>query len=149
MMITFETTKIASTFAPLSILLQCVTVAQLTAAILLCSPDSFTFPLFPGAELRAITATPITHFTDYDGWQPEILRIHPRGVNICNVTVSYTHPGHDDLVSAQIWLPLESYNHRFVGIGGGGWVAGEKSFDLASPFASHGYATGKTDGGYT
>ncbi|SPJ73998.1 related to tannase precursor [Fusarium torulosum] len=148
-MVTFETTKIASSFPPLRILLQCVTFVPLANALLLCSPNSFTFPSLPGAELRAITATPIAHFTDYDGRQPEILRIHPRGVNVCNVTVSYTHPGHDDLVSAQIWLPLETYNHRFVGIGGGGWVAGEKGFDLASTFASQGYATGTTDGGYT
>ncbi|KAI6752518.1 hypothetical protein HG530_013887 [Fusarium avenaceum] len=137
------------TFAPLRIIFQCVTVAHLSAAVLLCSPDSFTFPSLPGAELRAITAAPITHFTGYDGLQPEVLRMHPRGVNICNVTVSYTHPGHNDLVSAQIWLPLEAYNHRFIGLGGGGWVAGERSFDLASTLASHGYATGTTDAGYT
>lgn len=147
-MATLTIKKTALRFAASSLILQCV-VAPLAAAMKPCSPESFTFPSLFGAELQAITATPITNFTGYDGWQPEVLHVHPRGVNICNVTVSYTHPGHRDLVSARIWLPLENYNDRFVGIGGGGWVAGERSFDLASALTSHGYATGTTDAGYT
>lgn len=74
-------------------MLQYVTVAQLAAALLLCSSDSFMFPPLPRVELRAITATPMTHFTGYDGWQPEVLRIHPRGVNICNLLYTYVVEG--------------------------------------------------------
>lgn len=62
--------------------------------------------------------------------------------------MSYTHPGEGDLVTVHVWLPLENYNSRFVGTGGGGWQSGEIGEDIMSLFAYQGYAVAATDGGY-
>ncbi|KAF4978336.1 hypothetical protein FZEAL_5258 [Fusarium zealandicum] len=114
-----------------------------------CSSASFTFPDLLGAELQSITASVLQGYTGNIGWKPEASRIGPDGVTACNVTISYTHPGHDDLVSVQLWLPIEDYNGRFVGVGGGGWLAGDAgSYDMMSTMASQGYAAATTNAGY-
>ncbi|KAH6884508.1 Tannase/feruloyl esterase [Thelonectria olida] len=102
-----------------------------------CAPDVFTFPDILGTRHRVTTAETVKGFT-----------VGPEGASFCNVTVSYTHPGHDDLVNIHIWLPLTGFNSRFVGIGGGGWLAGEIGDDAMSAFTYQGYATAATDAGY-
>ncbi|KAG6368811.1 hypothetical protein INS49_003027 [Diaporthe citri] len=83
------------------------------------------------------------------GWLPEAALIDPDGVQACNVTISYTHPGHDDLVSVQVWLPhAAKFNKRFVGVGGGSWSAAEIVTDLRSALVSQGYAVATTNAGY-
>ncbi|KAH9233133.1 hypothetical protein K456DRAFT_1809067, partial [Colletotrichum gloeosporioides 23] len=69
-------------------------------------------------------------------------------VQACNVTISYTHPGHNDDVTVQLWLPTSNYNGRYVGVGGGGWSAGEMGADIRSALASQGYAVATTNAGY-
>jgi hypothetical protein len=60
--------------------------------------------------------------------------------------MAYTHPGQNDTVNLQIWLP-EQWNERFQGIGGGGWVA--STFDQGLlPAIIDGYAAASTDGGH-
>lgn len=117
-------------------------------ALKACSSDAFTFPDLFGAELQTITATALNGYKENMGYKPEAALIGSDGVSVCNVTVSYTHPGHDDLVSLQVWLPLSNYNGRFVGVGGGGWVAHEVGNDLMSALAYQGYAAATTNAGY-
>ncbi|KAK1621647.1 Tannase/feruloyl esterase, partial [Colletotrichum phormii] len=71
------------------------------------------------------------------------------GVSACNVTISYTRPNLDSLITVHIRLPLqEAYNARFLGIGGGGWLAGEIGDDVMAAYTASGYAVAATDGGY-
>lgn len=69
-------------------------------------------------------------------------------VDICLITVTYTHPGKHDLVNTYIGLPLDpkNWNSRFVMDGGGGWYAGGES-EVLSPVLS-GYSSSSTDGGH-
>jgi hypothetical protein len=63
----------------------------------------------------------------------------------CNVTLTYTHPGQNDLI--KVWLGLPStWNGRFQGVGGGGWTTGFPSEMV--PAISKGYAAVSTDGGH-
>ncbi|KAI7773220.1 hypothetical protein LA080_011507 [Diaporthe eres] len=101
-----------------------------------------------GAQLSSITTSTLDRYKGGLGWLPEAALIDSEGVTACNVTISYTHPGHDDLVSVQVWLPLAKFNKRFVGVGGGGWSAGEVRTDLRSALASQGYAVATTNAGY-
>ncbi|KAH8756616.1 Tannase/feruloyl esterase [Diaporthe sp. PMI_573] len=110
--------------------------------------ETFSFPELLGAQLSSIKTSVLDGYKGGSGWPPEAALIGPDGVRACNVTVSYTHPGHDDLVFVQVWLPLANFNKRFVGVGGGGWSAGEPGTDLRSALASQGYAVATTNAGY-
>lgn len=66
-------------------------------------------------------------------------------ITFCNVTLTYTHPGQNDLI--KVWLGLPSmWNGRFQGVGGGGWTTGFPSSMV--PAISQGYAAASTDGGH-
>lgn len=64
----------------------------------------------------------------------------------CRVHLSITHPPADDDVNVWVWLPVEAWNGRFQGVGGGGFSAGSPSA-LAEPLRN-GYAAAATDGGH-
>ncbi|CAK7200332.1 hypothetical protein SEUCBS139899_003023 [Sporothrix eucalyptigena] len=71
------------------------------------------------------------------------------GFDFCNISVTLTHPGANDVVYTELWLPLtkQKWNGRFVATGGGGLVAG---FEYSlPPFVQQGYASAYTDAGVT
>lgn len=132
--------------SPIAFLLWGRIVAQGTD---FCNKGTFSFPELLGARLFSITTSTLDRYKGALGWLPEAALIDPDGVQACNVTISYTHPGHGDLVSVQVWLPpTDKFNKRFVGVGGGGWSAGEIGTDLRSALASQGYAVATTNAGY-
>ncbi|KAJ4248374.1 hypothetical protein NW762_012704 [Fusarium torreyae] len=67
-------------------------------------------------------------------------------VQVCQVTIQYTHLGWNDTINTYVWLPVSGWNKRFVGVGGGGWSTGDIA-DLGQP-VSNGYAAVTTDGGH-
>lgn len=69
-------------------------------------------------------------------------------VDMCLITITYTHPGQHDNINTYIGLPLhiKDWNTRFLMDGGGGWVAGGLD-QILSPVAS-GYSSASTDGGH-
>lgn len=67
-------------------------------------------------------------------------------ISFCNVTVTYTHPGWNDNVHTQVWLPLEGWNGRFQALGGGGYSTGFGATYLTYAVAQ-GFASASTDGG--
>lgn len=72
----------------------------------------------------------------------------PSTVDMCLLTITYTHPGQHDTINTYIGLPLDpkDWNSRFLMDGGGGWVAGGLD-EILSPIAS-GYSSSSTDGGH-
>jgi len=64
----------------------------------------------------------------------------------CRVTANVTHPPASDRVKVFIGLPLKTWNGRFRGTGGGGFLGGNPE-SLKSPI-SKGYAAGATDTGH-
>nr|POE92441.1 putative feruloyl esterase [Quercus suber] len=72
---------------------------------------------------------------------------HPEEpISFCNVTVTYTHPGQGDVIHAHVWMPLEGWNGRLIGQGGGGYMAGGETL---GPAVALGYAAANTDAGHT
>jgi hypothetical protein len=70
-------------------------------------------------------------------------------LDVCEVLITYTHPGYDDTINTLIWLPdIASWSGRFLGAGGGGWTTGADNVTLAWA-ASEGFAVATTDGGHT
>jgi Tannase and feruloyl esterase len=64
----------------------------------------------------------------------------------CRVTATVTHPPAGDRVQVFVGLPIEGWNGRFRGTGGGGFYGGGTN-NLPGP-VSQGYATGATDTGH-
>ena len=69
------------------------------------------------------------------------------GLAICDVVVTLSHPGANDLVTVEVFLPLNGWNGRFQGVGGGGYDTDLGQASLA-PGAAMGYSTAITDGGH-
>jgi pimeloyl-ACP methyl ester carboxylesterase len=101
-----------------------------------------------GTEITNIQAVPIEDFSLNNG-APSIasLKSEFSGLNFCNVTVEYTHPGYNDSITVVVLLPREhQWNGNFVGTGGSGWAASAGN-QLSVPVIDAGYAVASTDGG--
>ncbi|VUC34399.1 unnamed protein product [Clonostachys rosea] len=114
-----------------------------------CTPSAFSPSLY-GAEILSLEANLVTN---YSASVPEAYRfvapsVELKNATFCNVTVTYTHPGQDDTIVTEAWLPTE-WNERFMAVGGGGWVAGRffLSYSAMNGAIADGYATITTDAG--
>jgi hypothetical protein len=66
--------------------------------------------------------------------------------SFCRITATVTHPPANDRVRVFIGLPMNGWNGRFQGVGGGGFSGGSPN-GVIGPVAS-GYAAGSTDTGH-
>ncbi|KAF4487962.1 feruloyl esterase B precursor [Fusarium agapanthi] len=116
-----------------------------------CSADAISQPIIFGGKVIDFV---INLVENYNFEAKSILYYgHPttvaEDVNFCNVTVTYTHPGQNDTVHVETWLPIDNFNGRLQSIGGGGWVAGRypPGYAAMSGAIGEGYATSATDAG--
>jgi Tannase and feruloyl esterase len=116
--------------------------APTLAAVASCS--DLTAPTVPGAEVLSITGVEAYNVTS--PILPPFLYDYVGNLNVCNVSVYLTHPGVDDRVLVQLFLPLTNWSGRFQATGGGGWSTSFGEFLLARG-AKGQYATARTDGG--
>ncbi|RAK75217.1 feruloyl esterase [Aspergillus fijiensis CBS 313.89] len=118
---------------------------------LTCSPSAIQPPAVYGAEILNLSAAWVTNYTrtapatsNYNHGDVEL-----RNAEFCNITVTYTHPGYDDRITVETWLPRHGWNGRLQATGGGGWQAGR--FVLSQFFMGgaigEGYAATTTDAG--
>ena len=63
----------------------------------------------------------------------------------CRVTAVVADPGDTDKITVWIGLPLQNWNGRFQGTGGGGFMVGSPA--SLAPQVAKGYAAAATDGG--
>lgn len=116
-----------------------------------CHRHSISLPDFPDLKVLSIDAAPVQNHTfreDPGANPPNDPTLAP---DLCNVTVSYTHPGWHDVVTITVYLPdRDEWNGRYMANGGGGLVTGGVSTDEFSmlPGLAHGYAVATTDGGH-
>lgn len=145
----------------------------------LCNADTFSSLSVPGAMVLSIVATLVTGF---NADSPAMARFSQPAASLsdatfCNVTVSYTHPGQEDQILVETWLPISSssssppplsntstpdrgssvastdtngqWNGRLQAVGGGGWVAGRSLMSYLAMYGAlaDGYATTTTDAG--
>lgn len=118
---------------------------------LLCSPSAIATPEFFGGQVLNVGVNLVENYNSTAVSQ--LYYGHPtvkvENLSFCNVTVTYTHPGQNDTIHVETWLPLGNYNGRLQSIGGGGWVAGRypPSYTGMSGAIGEGYATSTTDAG--
>lgn len=104
-----------------------------------CSSAAFTYPDVFGAEFVSLNAAPVRNWR-LNTTTPEGALIPTSGLSFCNVTLLYHHPGQNDNTNVQVWLPLQGWNERFVGVGGGGFVAGKLNGENLAATVNLGYA---------
>ncbi|KAJ4983191.1 hypothetical protein SVAN01_11334 [Stagonosporopsis vannaccii] len=107
-----------------------------------CTPSTFRFPSVPGLEVLSITAAPLYNFSFVDYFTGPYT-----APPLCNVNVTYTHPGYNDTSTVFTWLPLEDWNGRYLSLGGGGYSALNLITDAAPGFRDK-FATAGTDAGH-
>ncbi|XWW94384.1 hypothetical protein V2A60_002327 [Cordyceps javanica] len=101
-------------------------------------------PNVPEADILSIDTRIIINGTVSGNGQTLKQDVH--GINVCEVNVTLSHRHADDKVWIQTWLPIQGWNNRWLALGGGAWLAGQGTVDLALP-ATRGYAASSTDGG--
>lgn len=116
-----------------------------------CAPETFPTPALFGAQFLSLE---VVQVTNYSAAVPQASRFGAPAVdlvnaNFCNVTVSYTHPGQNDIIHVETWLPTETWNGKFNAVGGGGFNAGRypTSYESMAGALGDGYATVTTDAG--
>lgn len=131
-------------FAPLVFLVLGTIFLQLSSASK-CSSASIGKPDLDGAKIIDVQAGEVHNYSatslgpgTNDGGRYTI--------SFCNVTVTHTHPGWNDTINTQMWLPLSGWNGRFQALGGGGYSTGFGSLYLTYA-VSKGFASASTDGG--
>ncbi|KAL3291108.1 carboxylic ester hydrolase [Colletotrichum asianum] len=116
-----------------------------------CSAALIPYPDLFGAEFLALQTNFVANHSQNvpPGYYSNHGSVNVQNANFCNVTVTYTHPGQNDTINVQVWLPSDTWNGRLQHIGGSGWQAGLHQAGLMAMMASvgEGYATVGTDGG--
>ncbi|CAI6092298.1 unnamed protein product [Clonostachys chloroleuca] len=118
-----------------------------------CVDATFGNPVLFGADILSLQADLVTGYSNYipEGYIFSQPSVFVRNATFCNVTVSYTHPGYNDKVTVESWLPVEGYNGRLQAVGGGGWSPGRGTISYWGMAGAiyYGYATVTTDSGVT
>jgi pimeloyl-ACP methyl ester carboxylesterase len=113
-----------------------------------CSARNFKFPEMDGTAPVSIAAMPTYNYTA-TSLPPGSISMAPYTITFCNVSVTYTHPGTNDAVNVQVWLPLSPsfWNGRLQAVGGGGYSASFGSLYMTQAVAN-GYIALDTDAGH-
>ncbi|KAK6504533.1 hypothetical protein TWF481_006474 [Arthrobotrys musiformis] len=116
-----------------------------------CSTGAITYPTVFGAEFLSMEVNLVTNYSQYvhKGYYVNHGAVNVTNINFCNVTLEYTHPGQNENIKVQVWLPIENWNARLQAIGGGGWQAGLYAPSLMGMTAAigEGYSAISTDAG--
>lgn len=117
-----------------------------------CTPSTFQYPVLQGAEFLSLQTNYIANYSGFivNGYYPGHPNVNVTDASFCNVSLSYTRPGQDNIILAQVWLPTD-WNGRMQGIGGGGFGAGVYDTVFQGMYAAigEGYATVTNDAGLT
>lgn len=117
-----------------------------------CSADAINISPIFGLEIVSIEANAVYNASiNLDGALQNSFSAtgNATGVSYCNVTVTTQRPGYaDNSIKTGIILPLYSsdWNERMLGVGGGGFVAGNIPPRVIGPLA-YGWATVSTSAG--
>ncbi|KAI0130984.1 tannase and feruloyl esterase [Daldinia grandis] len=116
-----------------------------------CTASTFSTPILFGAQTLSVEANLVNNYSlDVpSGWRYTQPAANVQNATFCNVTVTYTHPGLNDTINVETWLPVNGWNERLYAPGGGGWIAGRFILQYGPMAAAvqEGYAAVTTDSG--
>ncbi|KAI0853910.1 tannase and feruloyl esterase [Daldinia vernicosa] len=116
-----------------------------------CTASTFSTPTLFGAEILSVDTNLVKNYS-FDvptGWRYTQPSVNVENVTFCNITVTYTHPGLNDTINVETWLPVNGWNERLYAAGGGGWIAGRfvLSYGPMAAAIQEGYAAVTSDAG--
>ncbi|CAG7954954.1 unnamed protein product [Penicillium olsonii] len=111
-----------------------------------CAPETFASLSLPSIDVLSIDAKLNNASFDVDDSTNAYPVATNKTVEVCQLTVNYTHLGWNDNVTTWISLPVDNWNGRFMGMGGGGWIMGTRGRLSQAVFG--GYAAASTNGGH-
>lgn len=115
-----------------------------------CSAAAIPYPDLYGANFLSLEANLVTDFSKniHIGYYTNHGGVSVVNATYCNVTMTYTHPGENDTVEVQVFLPHE-WNGRMQHIGGAGFQAGLHDAGIYGMLAAmgEGYASVGTNAG--
>ncbi|KAJ4116117.1 hypothetical protein NW768_011089 [Fusarium equiseti] len=117
-----------------------------------CVASAFATPTVLGAEFLSLEANVVPDYS-FDvphGWTYSQPAFNVQNVTFCNVTATYRHPGQNDTIHAEVWLPsADNYNGRLQSLGGSGWTPGRFILTYAGMInaVANGYSSVTTDAG--
>jgi hypothetical protein len=148
--------SLTATFAVLfGLLLSALALVEPRSRVSACSLRTFKSLSLENIHIKSLNVTATydlstsgRNATGGVGVIPDIPGVETPTVDICLISLTYTHLGQHDLVNTYIGLPLDvkDWNTRFLMHGGGGWYAGGESSVLTPVLL--GYASSSTDGGH-
>jgi pimeloyl-ACP methyl ester carboxylesterase len=114
-----------------------------------CTAQAIPAPQLFGLEILNVQASLVTNFslsaTPIQVWTKSEFA----GLDFCNVTIQYTHPGQDDNITVIMQLPeVSKWNGRLAAAGGSGWSAMQGDAGMI-PAVDAGFAVVETDAGVT
>lgn len=116
-----------------------------------CAASAIAYPTVFGAEFLDLSANLVQNYSEEvsDQYYFNHPSISVKNIDYSNVTVTYTHPGQNDTVNMETWLPMKNWNGRLQAVGGGGWVAGRffLSYTAMTGALENGYVATTTEGG--
>jgi len=116
-----------------------------------CAANAIAYPAVFGAEILKLSANLVQNYSEEvsDQYYYNHPSVSVKNIDFCNVTITYTHPGQDDTINIETWLPMNNWNGRLQATGGGGWVAGRffLSYTAMAGAIGNGYVATTTDGG--
>ncbi|EAT91649.2 hypothetical protein SNOG_00154 [Parastagonospora nodorum SN15] len=124
-------------------------VSSIPASV--CAESAIPYPMVFGAEILNLSANLVQNYSQElsDQYLFDSPPISVRNIDYCNITVTYTHPGQNDTINVEKWLPMKNWNGRLQAVGGGGWLAGrfDVSYAAMARALGNGYVATTTDAG--
>lgn len=113
-----------------------------------CDAATFAALSLDNIYINSLDVDPYINLTVPSSSVPPTTRDQVSTVDICILTINYTHPADGDSVTTWVGLPLESesWNRRFLMNGGGGWVAGLENGTVSA--VASGYSSASTNAGH-
>jgi feruloyl esterase len=123
-------------------------LVALSGAIVALSPGSSVAATRPNSPVRScesLASVQLPHTTIVSASLVAATTAVPE---YCAVQAVITSPPAGDQIRVGVWLPTRTWNGRFQGMGGGGFVAGSPTTVPVAALQA-GYAAAATDGGHT
>lgn len=94
-------------------------------------------------DQSSVTATPFTNYSASGN-----VMYPDASFDFCEVNFAYSHPGRNDRVQVQYWLPAPGdFANRYLSTGGGGFAINSGNMSLPGG-VQYGAVAGATDGGF-